>query len=52
MLLCLTALAGSGGLGRTLLFAGCALVLTVFLLLRRDEALLEEEEADETEPLA
>lgn len=52
VLLCLTALAGSGGLGRTLLFAGCALVLTVFLLLRRDEALPEEEESDETEPLA
>lgn len=39
VLLCLTALADdAGGLGRRLLFAGCALVLLTFLALRRDAA--------------
>lgn len=48
VILCLTAIAG-GGLGRKMLFAGCALALTGFLLLRRDEALPEEEEPDEAD---
>lgn len=47
VLLCLTALADGGGPGRCLLFAGCAVVLSVFLVLRRDAALPEPEEAPE-----
>lgn len=42
--LCLAALADGGGLGQVLLFAGCAVLLTVFLLLRRDAPLPEPEE--------
>lgn len=45
VLLCLTALADGGGAGRCLLFGGCALVLSAFLLLRRDVPLPEPEEA-------
>ena len=35
VILCLASLA-DGGLGQALLLGGCALVLTVFLLLQRD----------------
>lgn len=42
--LCLAVLLdGDGGLGRPAVFLGCALVLTVFLQLRRDEVLPEPE---------
>ena len=46
--LCLTALADGGGVGRALLFAGCAAVLSVFLILRRDTALPEPDEDKST----
>ena len=41
--LCVAAIADGGGAGRMLIFAGCALLLSVFLTLRRDAALPEED---------
>ena len=46
VLLCLTAIADGGSLGQRVLFAGCAVVFSVFLLLRRDAPLPEPEEAE------
>ena len=49
--LCLASLADSAGdLGRTLTLLGCALVLTVFLQLRRSEILPEPEPEEEGQP--
>ena len=47
IMLCIAAMADGGGLGRMLLFAGCAVILTVFSVLRREGAEPDVEEKKE-----